>query len=65
MSKDHLLWKEVITAETHLMGIFIQGKVSRYKPTRAAVNYKPYKIPADSVLITIGVSGIKKQSFSE
>lgn len=26
-SKDHLLWKEVITAETHLMVIFIQEKV--------------------------------------
>lgn len=60
VSKDHLLWKEVITAENHLTGIFIQGKVSKYKPTGAAVNYKPYKISGDFVLITIGVLRIKK-----
>lgn len=31
VSKDHLLWKEVITTETHLVGIFIQEKVLKYK----------------------------------
>lgn len=40
--------------------MFIQRKVSKYKPTGAAVNYKPYKITEEVIQITIGVFRMKK-----
>lgn len=58
--KLYLLWKEAATTESHLMGIFDHGKVSKNKPAGAANDYESYKTCRDFVLITIGELRIKK-----